>query len=146
MKNNNFKDIKTGEFLSFTQYLKVLSKTKDSITVNNQYGEELEICGVDLIETLHSAGQFSKTVKASKHEMVEALQHAKDKVFTVCFIKADKSERILVGHLNSIEAHLGRTQVVDLEVPVGDRTEGLRLVDNREIKWVVLDGTKYIAQ
>jgi len=146
MKNNNFKNIKEGEFLSFTQYFKVVRKTASGIIVKDQYGDELEVTGVDLVESLYSAGQYTETIKASKHEMVEALQGAKDKVFTVCFTKADGSERILVGHLNSIESHLGRTQVVDLEVPVGDKTKGLRLVDNREIKWVVLAGKKYIAQ
>lgn len=146
MKNNKFANIKEGEFLSFTQYLVVKSKTKDSIIVKNQFGQELEVVGIDLIESLSSAGQFTITKKVGKHEVVEALHNAKDKVFTVNFTKANGEERTLVGHLVGIEAHLGRTNVIDLEVPENDRTLGLRLVDNRTIEWLVIDGVKYTTK
>ena len=143
---NKFANIKEGEFLSVTEYYKVVSKRKDSILVVNQHGQEIEVTGIDLIESFNSAGQYIETKKVGKHEMVEALHNAKDTVFTVCFIKKDGSERILVGHLKGIEAHLGRTEVIDLEVPVGDKTFGIRQIDNREIQWVVINNTKYIAQ
>jgi hypothetical protein len=142
----NFKDIKENEYVSFTQYLKVKSKGKDSIIVENHLGATLEIDGVDLIETLDSAGQYKETIKVSKHEMVDKLQGAKDKVFTIKFQKTDGSDRVLTGHLHGIEGNLGRTSVIDLEIPVDDKTRGLRLIDNRQIEWLVLDGVMYIDQ
>ena len=39
MKNNNFENIKEGEFLSFTQYFKVVRKTASGIIVKDQYGD-----------------------------------------------------------------------------------------------------------
>jgi hypothetical protein len=144
MKKTDFKNIQKGEFLSCTEYYKVISKDANSIKVENQLGEELTITGPSYIESFQSAGQYHTTVKAAKHEMISHLHDAKDKVFTVCFEKADKSERILVGHLVSIEAHLGRTKVIDIEIPLGENN--LRLIDNRTISWIVLDGIKYIAQ
>ena len=146
MKNNNFKDIQEGEYLSCTEYFKVISKDDNSIKVQNQSGEELTITGSSYIESYHSAGQFYSTVKASKHEMISKLHDAKDKIFTVCFEKANGEERILVGHLISVEAHLGRTKVIDVEVPLNDPSKGIRLIDNRTILWIVLDCKKYIAQ
>lgn len=146
MKNNNFKDIQVGEYLSCTEYFKVISKDANSIRVSNQLGEELTVTGPSYIESYHSAGQFTSTVKATKHEMISKLHDAKDKIFTVCFEKANGEERILIGHLVSVEAHLGRTKVIDVQVALGDKTEGIRLIDNRTIQWIVLDNVKYIAQ
>lgn len=146
MKNNTFKDIREGEFLSFTQYCRVINKTKDSVVIENQFGQELEICGIDLVESMNSSGQFTETRKVGKHEMVEALHNAKDTVFTACFTKKDGTERILIGHLKGIEAHLGRTEVYDLEIPITDVSKQVRLIDNRCLSWVVINNIKYTAQ
>lgn len=143
---NKFANIKEGEFLSVTEYYKVVSKRKDSVLVVNQHGQEIEITGLDLIESFNSAGQYVETKVVGKHEMISALHDAKDTVFTVNFVKANGEERTLIGHLKSIEAHLGRTNVVDLEVPVGDKTLGLRQIDNRTINWLVLDNIKYVTK
>jgi len=146
MKKINFKKIVEGEYLSFTSYYKVKEKIHQGIIVTNQHGQDITITGVDLIETFASAGQFVETRKAGKHEMVEAIHNAKDTVFTVCFKKKDGSERILVGHLKSVEAHLGRTEVIDLEIDKDDKTRGIRLVDNRTLEWVIINNIKYINQ
>jgi hypothetical protein len=144
--NNKFANIKEGEYLSFTQYLKVNSKTKDSIIVTNQFDQQLEITGIDLIESLNSAGQHNQVKIAGKNEIIDILHSAKDKVFTVNFIKIDNSERTLIGRLYNIESQMGRTNVVDLEIPKGDKTYGIRQIDNRQINWIVLDGTKYVTK
>lgn len=144
--NNKFANIKEGEYLSFTQYLKVNSKTKDSIIVTNQFDQQLEITGIDLIESLNSAGQHNQVKIVGKNEMIDILHSAKDKVFTVNFIKMDNSERTLIGRLYNIESQMGRTNVVDLEIPKGDKTYGIRQIDNRQINWIVLDGTKYVTK
>jgi hypothetical protein len=144
--NNKFENIKEGEYLSFTQYLKVNSKTKDSIIVTNQFDQQLEITGIDLIESLNSAGQHNQVKIAGKNEIIDILHSAKDKVFTVNFIKADNSERTLIGRLYNIESQMGRTNVVDLEVTKVDKTFGIRQIDNRQINWIVLNSTKYVTK
>jgi len=143
-----FNSLQEGEKLSFTQYLTIVSidKKDGSIIAANPAGGNIKFSGVDMIESMFSNSQYEKTVKAGKHELATVLQTAGDKVFTVCFTKADKSERVLTGHFVNSEPNLGRTQVIDLNVAPDDKTKGLRLVDNREIKWVVLNGTRYIAQ
>lgn len=136
-----------GEFLSWTTYVKVLNADPNQLTVvNMENGQEFSIRGKELIESMNSAAQFEETRKCSKHELVIALQNAKDKVFTASFTKQNGEERVLTGHLISFDGMLGRTQVRDLEIPSSDPTKGLRLIDNRSLSWLVLDGVKYIAQ
>jgi hypothetical protein len=143
---NKFANIKEGEYLSFTQYLKVNSKTKDSIIVTNQFEQQLEITGIDLIESLNSAGQYNQVKIVGKNEMIDILHSAKGEVFTANFIKIDNSERTLIGRLYNIESQMGRTNVVDLETPKEDKTFGIRQIDNRQINWIVLGGIKYVTK
>jgi len=140
--------LQEGEKLSFTQYLTVVSvdKTEGSIIASKPDGGHIKFLGTEMIESMYSNSQYEKTIKAGKHELASVIQKAGDKIFTVCYTKADKSERILTGHFVAAEPNLGRTQVIDLDVDPNDKSEGLRLVDNREIKWVVLSGVRYIAQ
>jgi len=140
--------LREGEKLSFTQYLTVLSvdKKNNSIIASQTDGTPIEIYGVELIESMYSNSQYEQTIKAGKHELASLLQGAGDKIFTVCYLKSDKSERVLTGHFVRSEPNLGRTQVIDLNIDPKDKTKGLRLVDNREIKWIVLDNIKYVSQ
>jgi hypothetical protein len=51
------------------------------------------------------------------------------------------AERILKGYMLQIEPSLGRSNVYDLEVPRGQH--GIRQVDHRTIKWLILRNVKY---
>lgn len=143
----NFNSLKEKEMISFTQYLKVvkINKKEESITVEDRNGNPIHIGGKDLIESMYSNSQYNETQKVGKHELAGVLQTAGDKIFTICFTKSDKTERILTGHFLGIEPNLGRTKVLDLNIDPKDPTKGIRLVDNREIKWVVIDDTRYIS-
>lgn len=137
--------LKVGEFVSSTTYMKVLEVKKNEIYVEDmQNGMQFFIEGVKLIENLDSAAQYTETKKCSKHELVSALQNAKDKVFTVSFTKQNGEVRILTGHLISFDGMLGRTQVRDLEAE--DKTKNIKLIDNRTIAWLVLNNVKHVAQ
>lgn len=144
MGNLSLKSIKKGEVLSTTIYAEVLSTTKDGITVKDSNGREFEIRGQKLIEdTMSSASQFSKTEKVSRTEIIEKLLNAGDTVFTVTFTKADGNKRVLTGVLLETENHLGRSNVVDLQVQdVNNR----RQVDHRTIEELILKGVKYIVK
>jgi hypothetical protein len=139
--------LKKGERVSFTQYFQVEQVTKDGIIALDRDGQTIEIRGKELVEeSFYSNSQYTQEIKAGKNELAGYLQSAGDKIFTVCFEKQDKTERILTGFYLSAETNLGRTKVVDLDLPKDDKSQGIRLVDNRTIKWLVIDQIKYIAQ
>ena len=139
-----FKDLNKGEVLSTTMYVTVQSKDKDSIKVKDTNGQEFTIRGTKLIEdTMNSAAQYTKEEKVSRTKAAEILSQAGDAVFTAVFDKADGTERTLVGRLVETENHMGRSNVVDLEVTSGTN---LRQVDHRTLKSLTLKGIKYIVK
>jgi hypothetical protein len=144
----NIKSLRRGERVSLTQYLEVVSTNPNTETIEAlmQDGTPITIRGKELVETMASNSQYEETRKVGKHDLASVLQRAGDKVFTVCYLKADKSERILTGYFVSAEPNLGRTQVIDLEVDPKDKTKGFRLIDNREVKWIVLNNVKYTSK
>jgi hypothetical protein len=144
----NIKSLRKGERVSLTQYLEVVSTNPNTETIEAlmQDGTPITIRGKELVETMASNSQYEETRKVGKHDLASVLQRAGDKVFTVCYLKADKSERILTGYFVSAEPNLGRTQVIDLEVDPKDKTKGFRLIDNREVKWIVLNNVKYTSK
>lgn len=141
----DFSKIAVGEKISYTDYLTVSSKNDrdGSIVVSNAAGQNFTVKGRNLIESMHSGSQFSKTEKISRTAMVEILETAGDKVFTVTFDKADGAERVLTGHLISLEPKMGRSQVRDLNILTGNP---LRLVDHRTLKSLIINDIKYTAK
>lgn len=143
----DLKKLKVGEKISYTDYFTVNDITKDSISVLDKESRAIYITGKKLIESkFYSNSQFNKTMKIGKNELAQKLLNTGDKIFTVCFTKANNEKRILIGHFHSAEPFLGRTNVIDLEVASTDKTKGHRLIDNRTIQWLVTDNIKYIAQ
>jgi len=139
--------IKEGEILSFTNYYKVLEHNGDQLkVVDIRTKDTVFITGESLIELLQSNDYYEKTVVVTKAQMVDTLLSAGQSVFTVGFKKADGTDRVMVGCNPIAETHLGRTQVVDLEVidkNPADKTRGIRLIDNRTIEFLVLDKIRY---
>jgi hypothetical protein len=143
----NFNDLVAGEFISLTQYFKVksINKKTGQLFVTNDDGEDIVLEGKSFLETnLYSAAQYSEIITCKKSDLVDVLRSAKDQVFAVCYLKQDKTERLLIGHYIKDEPNLGRTLVRDLEIDKKDKTKGFRLVDNREIKFVIFNNVKYI--
>ena len=141
--------LREGEKLSMTEYFTVeqIMPQDGAILARNSAGSLINISGKEMIESrFNSNSQYNEEIKAGKNEMAGKLQTAGDKVFTVCFEKQDGSERILTGHLVSAEPNLGRTKVIDLNVGADDKSKGIRQVDNRTIKWLVIDNQKLSAQ
>jgi len=101
------------------------------------------VTGAQLIENAYSADQFHEEVKVTKTKAAEILISAYNRPFTVCFDKQDGTERKLRGRLVEPEPLLGRSHVEDLDIKTGHK---LRLVDHRTIKWLILEGVKYVVK
>jgi hypothetical protein len=142
MSKLDFNKIKQGEKMSFTNYVTVdkIDKKSEMIEVTAVNGSKFLVKGKELIEGFHSNSQFQKTEKLGMNALAEKLQTAGDKIFTVEYLKADKSKRVLTGHFLSSEANLGRSNVRDLEISTGN---SMRQVDHRTIQSIIIDGTKY---
>jgi hypothetical protein len=120
----------------------------------SQYTAEREVSRTEMIEALESAGDSVFTVvfdkKISQKDIVETLQ-ALDSVPTkkTDLNKLAKSmlagsERRMVGYLASTEPKMGRSTVVDLEVPATEHR--LRLVDHRTVKELILRNVRYVLK
>lgn len=123
----------------------------------DQYDEEERVSRTELVEKLEAAGDtiftvcFRKQVKPKEaaQGVAEAVEGASIKDVQKAIEKAMKSalsgeERVLVGHLVSTEPKMGRSTVVDLEIPQGKHR--LRLVDHRTVEWLILRGVKYVVK
>lgn len=150
----------------------------DAIWAKNlETGEELGVT-LNVAGGFFHANEFTETEKVSMTEAVEILENVGDKVFEVEFSKkpgpvkvfeamqalpAKKQtsktamercmlgeSRVMRGRLKSIEAKLGRSQVIDLSITkdlkATDRDNRARLVDHRTIKSLTVGGTKYVVK
>lgn len=126
-------------------------------TINSaaQWTEVRTINMSDAASILESAGDsvftcnFNK--KADEKSVFEALSQIKvaDLADPKKLKKYSKeiltgAERTLVGYLIGSEPKLGRSQVIDLEIPAG--THNIRQIDHREIQSIILKGIKYIVK
>jgi len=138
--------VQTDELMAFVHYVKV--KTNDNgkqLTVSDvDHGfREITINGKELIEGAYSADQVHETIKVTKTQAAEILISSINRPLTVCFIKADGTERKLRGRLVKPEPLLGRSMVEDLDTSDPNR---LRQVDHRTLQFLIVDGTKYVVK
>lgn len=141
------KSIDEGDLMAFTYYGKVKETNNGGNNLTVQFIDSdagcFNVTGDALVKSAYSADQFKTTEKVSMTRAAEILAHAFDRPFSVCFIKQDKSERVLRGRLIGAEPYLGRSTVEDLDQKMGDRT---RLVDHRSLKWLIVSGVKYVVK
>lgn len=140
-------DVKVGHLMAFTYYGKitdVLSSTHvkvDSVGAGDKPGS-FSVNGKELIESAASADYFQEVRKVNATAIATRLVNSVNRPFTVCFVKADGSERILRGRLVSAEPLMGRSMCEDLDLQ-GEK-DTLRLVDHRTLQWLIVDGIKFI--
>ena len=137
-------NVKSGELMAFVYYAKVNRVSNESLDVESLDGKmSFEVRGKELIERGYSADQFEEEIKVSKTKAAEILVSSYNRPLTVAFEKIDNSERILRGRLVTPEPLLGRSMCEDLDIVGKDR---LRLVDHRTIKWIIVEGVKYVVK
>ncbi len=135
--------VRPGHLIAFVHYARVVGVEDGGERLHVEdldTGQKFDINGRSLVEAAHSPDQHASTVKATKTEMAERLVSAFGRPIAVCFTKQTGEERILRGRLDAPEPLLGRSRVEDLDQPPGHR---YRLVDHRELKWLVVDGVRY---
>lgn len=138
--------VKVGDVMAFTYYVKVKRiVTQDELVVEDLYNQnaEIGIRGKTLVEMALSADQFAEEEKVSMTKAAEILVASHNRPLTVCFDKADGSERVLRGRVIAPEPLLGRSKCEDLEADPKNR---MRLVDHRTVKWIIVDGVKYTVK
>lgn len=139
--------VSKGDLMAFTYYVKVNSVNGDKLMVDDLlHGVKgIQVTGKDLITNSMSADQFAEEEKVSMTKAAELLITSHNRPLTVCFEKKDGSERVLRGRFIRHEALLGRSMVEDLDIAKTDKEDGLRQVDHRTIRYLVVDGVKYVV-
>ena len=90
----NFKDLKTGECISETQYYKVVKTSGDKVQLENDAGENI-VVSRDYVEScLTSGSQFSNTKSINKTEAANLLLNNPNVVMTVNFNKQVKPAEV----------------------------------------------------
>lgn len=151
-----------------------MDNNKSGVLVRNDRGFTFSVSSQIVEEGMYSADQYESEESVTRTELVGILEGAGDTIFTVNFNKqidpkrlaeavsqgpkgkmtlvAAKNlllgeERTLIGYLLSTEAKMGRSQVVDLELPVKDGANPvlsrIRQVDHRTLNWIIIRGVKY---
>jgi hypothetical protein len=145
-------EVRPGDLLAFTYYTRVQSVSTPSDDghvldlVDLDAGEApFRVKGDSLIARASSADQSAETRSVTRTECARLLVGTEGRaaVFTVCFDRADGTERTLRGRYLEQDEHLGRSRVEDLDRPPGDR---IRLVDHRTLKWLIVDGIRYVVR
>ena len=139
--------VKKGDLMAFTYYVKIKESTQGGETllvedVDNGLNE-IRVQGKELVVGSYSADQYTEEEKVTKTRAAEILIHSVNRPFTVSFLKADETERILRGRLVAPEPLLGRSMVEDLDTTDKHR---LRQVDHRTINWIIVEGVKYVVK
>ena len=139
--------VKAGDLMVFPYWghvVEVVNEGQDLLIEGIDPGlGRFHVRGHNLIEGGTSADQFVTEEKVTKTRAAEVLVSSNNKPFTVCFTKQTGEDRVLRGRLLAAEPLLGRSHVEDLDVREGHR---IRLVDHRTIKWIVVDGIKFIVR
>jgi hypothetical protein len=138
--------IKPNDLMAFVYYGKIKDAKPDVLQVQSLGSSadlDFQVRGRELIESGFSADQFEEEVKVTKTKAAETLIASHNRPLTVCFEKTDGSERVMRGRLITPEPLLGRSMVEDLDITEGHR---LRLVDHRTIKYLIVEGVKYVVK
>lgn len=144
----NPSQVRVGHLMAVLHYVRV-----DKVEVGGHNlrvtdldtGVDFSVLGGKLVSSARSADLFEEEVEVTKTRCAEILITLHNVPFTVCFDKLDGTERILRGRLIAPEPLLGRSHVEDLMLPEDDKSR-IRLVDHRTLKWLVVEGVKYVVK
>lgn len=141
--------VKEGDLMAFVYYGQVTKVYSEyaghRLQVKGLAGApgEFSVNGDSLIINALSADQVHEEHRVTKTRAAELLVTSFNRPLTVCFVKQDGQDRVLRGRLVQPEPLLGRSHVEDLDVAGANK---LRLVDHRTIKWLIVEGVKYVVK
>ncbi|MEO1373949.1 MAG: hypothetical protein AAFW70_06445 [Cyanobacteria bacterium J06635_10] len=93
-KKSSFSEIEIGQFISETQYYKIISKNGSDIEVENERSFQFSIGKEILEEGIYSAHQYNQELQVTRTELIEQLTKVGDTVFTVSFNKQPSANAI----------------------------------------------------
>ena len=91
-KKIDIAQLKVGDYLSETQYYKVIGINSDSIAVENERGLSFDIDPDIVEEGMRSASQYKLEKQVTRTEICEHLASAGNNVFTINFDKQVKAK------------------------------------------------------
>ena len=139
--------MKKNDIVSYTSYSKITLVGNNNVSVvdlNN--GTEYDINGKLLVDQLVSADDFEKTQKCTKTELADKIANVGALPFTVVFEKQHGESRTLRGIMLKVENGLGRSNVIDLDLPLADKANRMRQVDHRTLQSLIVNNVKYILK
>jgi len=98
--------IKAGDYLSETQYYRVISVTQDTIEVQNERGLRFKIAPHIVAEGIYTAHQYRREETVTKTEIATIFHNIDNTVFTVNFNKQLR-EKDARDALFSLYANIG---------------------------------------
>jgi hypothetical protein len=137
---------KVGDLVAITFWTKVnkVNGQYDLLVEDLYTGNQFQLKGKEVVEATLSGDDFTKTEKLTKTDMAAKLTTLFNKPFTVNYDKEKGENRTLRGKLLNPEPLLGRSYVEDLDIPLGEHRT--RLVDHRNIYWLICEGTKFVVK
>ncbi len=150
--------VKPGDLMALLHFVRVreVAPEGNAMVVHDlDHGADrgdLNITGRALIEGAFSADQYEEEQRVSMTRAAEVLVSSHHRPLTVCFVKQGSKktgegageERVLRGRLVEPNGLLGRSVCEDLDLPAGQNR--MREVDHRTIKYLVVDGVKYVVK
>lgn len=134
----------------------------DCLVSGNQFDEERKVSKTDLTKIFLEnpnvvfTVSFNKQVKETDvvSEIMSSYEGATPKTMEAAIKKAVKralsgEERVLTGYHTGIQDEFGRVSAVDMNItkdPAKDYNSSLRLVDPRQLNYLILKGVKYIVK
>jgi len=140
--------IQAGDIMTFTYRARVTRGAQPGTNVsqislvNVDTNAPFDIRGADLIAAGLSADYFATEVSASLTKVAEIFIASKKVPFTVVFTKQNGELRTLRGWMLRANSALGQSLVQDLDLPPDDNQ---RTVEHKQIKFLIVEGTKYVV-
>lgn len=135
---------------------------EDCLTSADQHDKDVKITKTDLTKLFLEnpnvvfTVSFNKQVKEADvtKEIMDAYADSTPKAMEAAIKKAVKralngEERVLVGYHTGVQDDFGRVSAIDMNIPKDpskDYNTALRLVDPRELNYLILKGTKYTVK
>jgi hypothetical protein len=150
--------VKAGDLMALVHFVRVREVAPEgaSMRVHDlDFGAsrgDINVNGRSLIENAFSADQYEEERRVTMTRAAEVLVASHNRPLTVCFVKQGSKktgegageERVLRGRLVEANGLLGRSLCEDLDLPEGQSR--LREVDHRTIKYLVVDGIRYVVK